>query len=756
MHDDGSTSTTYTAAVGYVKRGWAVIPVHGIMSERPGQCTCGNPGCLSPGKHPVEKNWPDSGRFSMADCYTVWMEGRPDLNVGILTGKISGIFVLDIDPRNGGDASLAELIARYGQLPETYTARTGSGGRHFFFLMPDFAISNKNSKIGSGIDIKADRGQVVAAPSISAAGHYDVIRDMPVAQAPAWLLDLLRVPSGMEAGETVMVDDLPAYSDLDSDDQYRYSRYAERIIDKECEAYAGWKAGDGSYRLFTAACNLIEVAQSPWNLITKDDVLARLEAARRKRVATHPSGGGQSEEELLRTFQSAAARVAGKGRDVPPDPNAGIYFDVPMPTRSPTPTGSSGTLTAGGASEAVTGGVVSAPEMVAAYDAVAERERLVQREMQLLEIREEAKRRYKAGATADTEDFEWMVQSMLTRMLTADDLDELPNPEPLIVDILDMDSESWIIGAPGGFKSFVALDWAGHVGSGLKWQGKATTQGNVLYVVAEGAKGIKLRKRAWCETYGPMKNVHFLPEPVQVDDQTAWAVLIEAARRIKPVMIVLDTQARITVNLNENTSELGVLIDSVRQLRVATGACVLVVHHTGRNGNDARGWSGLDGAQDSEIKVVRPDPGSPERKYLTAEIIFEKQKDSSEDASFPIQMMEHDWGVDPVTARRLTSLSIKPIDDFHQPVVKKPDWEANITENQAAIIGALRDHSNENGLSKPEILTLVNERAKQGIGKAMGRTSLNTALVALASHTDSRKALVIERGSKYILSEKLD
>ena len=68
-----------------------------------------------------------------------------------------------------------------------------------------------------------------------------------------------------------------------------------------------------------------------------------------------------------------------------------------------------------------------------------------------------------------------------------------------------------------GFKSFVALDWACHVALGLPWRGREVTQGDVVYVVAEGKKGIPGRVSAWEATYGHrVSGVHFLPEPVQV------------------------------------------------------------------------------------------------------------------------------------------------------------------------------------------------------------------------------------------------
>jgi hypothetical protein len=89
--------------------------------------------------------------------------------LGIATGSISGIIVIDIDPRHRGDESLAEMEAKYGKLPATLTAETGGGGRHLFYRYCEGAGKNRVG-IAPGIDVRGDEGYVVAAPSIHASG----------------------------------------------------------------------------------------------------------------------------------------------------------------------------------------------------------------------------------------------------------------------------------------------------------------------------------------------------------------------------------------------------------------------------------------------------------------------------------------------------------------------------------------------------------------------------------------------------------
>ena len=115
-------------------------------------------------------------------------------NIGIATGKVSGIFVLDIDIKNGagGAESLAELEREYGALPSTVEAKTCSGGRHLYFRYPEQGIGCKTG-IRKGIDVRGDGGYVVAPPSVIDGKSYDWLTgpDAPIADAPAWLLDIL-------------------------------------------------------------------------------------------------------------------------------------------------------------------------------------------------------------------------------------------------------------------------------------------------------------------------------------------------------------------------------------------------------------------------------------------------------------------------------------------------------------------------------------------------------------------------------------
>lgn len=180
------------AASVYARLGWAPVPLHSAVG---GVCSCSKGSdCPSAGKHPRIANWAEA---ATSDAATIaeWIARYPAANVGIATGAASGIWVLDVDPDNDGPATLAALVAEHGPLPVTAEQRTGSGGSHYLFSLPDFDVANSAGKLGRGLDVRGNGGQIVVAPSVSAKGPYRWVRppwETAPAPAPAWLLELLR------------------------------------------------------------------------------------------------------------------------------------------------------------------------------------------------------------------------------------------------------------------------------------------------------------------------------------------------------------------------------------------------------------------------------------------------------------------------------------------------------------------------------------------------------------------------------------
>lgn len=192
----------HASAVTYARWGWRVFPLH---TPRGSGCSCGSATCGNAGKHPRTRHGFKEATTD-EDIIHQWWSEWPDANVGIATGPESGLLVLDIDPRNGGDDSFDELIHRIGALPETPEVLTGGGGRHLFFRWPAGVESLRAKPIGQGIDVKGAGGYVVAAPSLHASGRVygweasSRPGDVPLADVPPALLALLQAPGKAASG----------------------------------------------------------------------------------------------------------------------------------------------------------------------------------------------------------------------------------------------------------------------------------------------------------------------------------------------------------------------------------------------------------------------------------------------------------------------------------------------------------------------------------------------------------------------------
>jgi hypothetical protein len=158
------------AALRYVREGLPVFPV----------------------KH-NKKPWTEHGfKDASTDAQQIrlWWREHPDAGVAMPTGTASGRIVVDIDPRNGGDKSLAILEEEHGALPATLESHTGGGGRHLFFVCR--GRSFQKCELARGIDIQGEGAYVVLPPSFHSSGHrYGWVNGNAIAELPLWLEELL-------------------------------------------------------------------------------------------------------------------------------------------------------------------------------------------------------------------------------------------------------------------------------------------------------------------------------------------------------------------------------------------------------------------------------------------------------------------------------------------------------------------------------------------------------------------------------------
>ena len=219
-----------------------------------------------------------------------------------------------------------------------------------------------------------------------------------------------------------------------------------------------------------------------------------------------------------------------------------------------------------------------------------------------------------------------LAQPQKTRLgiLSLAEVLDQPEPKFIISGLLVKSSISLVTAKHRHFKSFIALDMALNIATGRNFHGLQTMCGPAVYVAAEGSAGIKKRAMAWLAYHDieTPTNFHVLNAPLQITDPVTRQRFADEIKAIKPAIIVLDTLARCTVGLDENsTGDMGQFADAIGALAQATAAHVMVIHHNNKLG-DYRGSSSLPAAVDTHLSL--------ERKNDTVCITVEKQKDFEE------------------------------------------------------------------------------------------------------------------------------
>lgn len=149
-------------------------------------------------KTPLNKDWP-SVATSDADKIHTWTQQYSGCNWGLACGTGSGVWVLDVDGKEGTE-SLLSLQNEHGrQWTNTLVVKTARGG-HLYFQWPEGAtIKNSASKLAPGLDVRGDGGYVLVPPSLHPSGavyHWaGGGADVPIASAPSWLLDMVFAPA---------------------------------------------------------------------------------------------------------------------------------------------------------------------------------------------------------------------------------------------------------------------------------------------------------------------------------------------------------------------------------------------------------------------------------------------------------------------------------------------------------------------------------------------------------------------------------
>jgi hypothetical protein len=150
MSENNPQKPLLSAALDYAANGIAIFPI----KERD--------------KSPLTKN---GFKDASTDPETIagWWGEWPNANIGLPTGEVNRVWVLDIDGDEGKEA-FDGLVAEHGEIPETSQSITGNG-RHIIFKHPGEKLKNSVGNLGKGLDVRGDGGYIVAAPSIHPTGH---------------------------------------------------------------------------------------------------------------------------------------------------------------------------------------------------------------------------------------------------------------------------------------------------------------------------------------------------------------------------------------------------------------------------------------------------------------------------------------------------------------------------------------------------------------------------------------------------------
>jgi hypothetical protein len=202
-----------------------------------------------------------------------------------------------------------------------------------------------------------------------------------------------------------------------------------------------------------------------------------------------------------------------------------------------------------------------------------------------------------------------------------------------------------LFGASGSGKSFVGIDLLAAIAQGAPWRGLKTKKGRALIIAAEGGASVGKRFEAYCRHHN-----------IDADDLDVGLIIAppnfmlkeDIAELVKAVIaaggadvIMVDTYAQVTPGANENAGEdMGLALANARALGEATGALIILVHHSGKDAHrGSRGWSGIKAAADAELEVVKHENGQ-------REIRITKMKDGDDGLAWGFKLEVIEVGLD--------------------------------------------------------------------------------------------------------------
>lgn len=276
------------------------------------------------------------------------------------------------------------------------------------------------------------------------------------------------------------------------------------------------------------------------------------------------------------------------------------------------------------------------------------------------------------------------------RLYSDNELSAQPPPEYIVKGVIPGYGVGAIYGPSGSAKTFNVIHLGACIRNGLPWFGRRVRQRNVIYIPFEGASGIAQRRAAWQAKYGMPTGIAFLMDGVKLLNLIERPAFIAQLQRDGwyGSVVVLDTLAQAFAGVEENSSEMAIVIGICQDLARALNGLVILVHHSGHSETDRmRGWSGLPAAMDFSICCELPKPGM---KRYERTLTLAKVKDGEAGLTFPYTLERCDLGVD-ADGDPYSSLVVVP-------AVREVKTEtANDAEDDEFIFGRIKDAVEDGG-----------------------------------------------------------
>jgi hypothetical protein len=563
-------------------------------------------------KRPSLADWVQFQQALVDDAvFERWFPSDAKSNMGAITGAASGnLLVIDLDDYKTPEAGLWFSQTMLGIEPETWTQRTGGGGRQLFFRLPEGVILG-NCRTAIGVDFRGQGGFAMLPPSRHMSGkNYEWLEgrepwSIEIDIAPQHLIDGVRALMEENGGgqlptaqreRTVAEQDHDAWGKLtDGREDYMRSVVWARVVDLRREAPMA-PIGEALDREIAEAYGVYERAVSS-NLSGPDPKSMKLEREGRGFTA------------FAEKFRYAMRQWDKKVAEAALIPK--LVHVASEPTKPAT---------------------------------------------SLAEGIEQATAKADPGDVFPT--------------LSILDIANLPPPTWLVDNFIPEHGLSFIYGKPGKGKSFFTLDLALTIAHGMSWHGREAVQGGVLYVAGEGRGGYRNRVRGWHQHNGlDMDEAPFRLLPVAVNMMDAASV----ARLVRTIqasvqsarLVIIDTVARALPGAEENASkEMGLFVAACAAVQETCKVAVIGVHHSGKDEERGmRGSSALEGAGDCVVHLKRED----DSQIIT--VAVEKQKDGEAIAPMTFELEKVEW-LDGL--KQATTLVPKPTAQAKKPADAMP------------------------------------------------------------------------------------